>query len=258
MSPPGLCSVLISELNFMSWAHTWFNAARVCFHIPIFALYDRQLDEFVFRCCHQHEKRFASASAELQVTSSSLENKPKLLQLNTSAFCSCSFCPVQRLLLLVLCVLFYFFPTTRFLFHGQSSKMCTQHSPLQECGGVLYDECNIRLAWLMFARCGSDIGRTLRPRWLQQVLHQEGGMSSGSQEPLDVREKACKRCWNSIFLNLPERILVIWFVVFWSWLIFIFKWFLQIADKPSDKVVFLVQFLVKQFISLFIICSDLL
>lgn len=68
-------------------------------------------------------------------------------------------------------------------------------------------------------------------------------------------EKACKRCWNSIFPNPSERILVIWFVVFWSWFIF---WLVQIADKPSDKVVFLVPFLVKQFSSLLRICSDLL
>lgn len=39
------------------------------------------------------------------------------------------------------------------LFHEQSSKMCTQHSPLEECGGVLHDDCNTRLAWLMVARC---------------------------------------------------------------------------------------------------------
>lgn len=76
--------------------------------------------------------------------------KPKYLQRHLghfATFCSCRFSLVKSLLLLILGVFLFHF----FVFE-QSSKMCMQHSPLQECGGVLHDDCNARLA-LMFARC---------------------------------------------------------------------------------------------------------
>lgn len=52
-----------------------------------------------------------------------------------------------------------------FLFYNQSSeekkkkKHSTQHSPFQECGGVLHHDCNTRLGRLMFARCSGPVAR---------------------------------------------------------------------------------------------------
>lgn len=96
---------------------------------------------------------------------------------------SCHFSPVKRTLLLVLGGFFggVFFLSYSFVcvwvffkFHGQSSKMCTQHSPLQECGGVLHDDCNARLA-LMFARCAV----WLRPTRTGRPPPAAAGMTAG-------------------------------------------------------------------------------
>lgn len=116
-----------------------------------------------------------------------------------------------------------FFSLLFFLFHEQSSKMCTQHSPLQECGGVLHDDCNTRLACLMFARCGRR-----GPLWKNATPPVAvAGITPGREQRL----LAHKSRW-----MMGKT----WFLpgLCSSEVQHLFSEFLQIVYQPGDKVVF--------------------
>lgn len=141
------------ETDFRSWAHRWFNAApsclfshsHICFAWPTIELSPFicfQAESSTWKMCLSCQRRAAAHRFLLENTNQNSYSD------TLDTFCSCRFSLVKSLLILILGGGFFF----RVFVFEQSSKMCTQHSPLQECGGVLHDDCNARLA-LMFARC---------------------------------------------------------------------------------------------------------